>query len=221
MRVLSWNLFHGRSVPDSRQELLDEFAAALAGWAWDVALLQECPPWWPEPLARACGADERHVLTSRSGLLVARRFVAVRRPDLIRSNGGGCNAILVRRGSTSEHRAVRLCRLPERRWMHAVRCAGGIWVANIHASGRDELALRDCTRAGAALLAWAGPSSPAVFGGDFNLRAPVVPGFALAGGRHVDHFMLARMRPIGSLEVPDRGSLSDHEPVMLSVDDHS
>ena len=30
-----------------------EFAAALAGWEWDVALLQEVPPWWPPALARA------------------------------------------------------------------------------------------------------------------------------------------------------------------------
>ena len=49
MRVLSWNLFHGRSVPDSPRELLHEFADTLAGWEWDVAVLQECPPWWPAP----------------------------------------------------------------------------------------------------------------------------------------------------------------------------
>ena len=47
MRVLTWNLFHGRAVPDAPRELLDEFAAQLAAWAWDVALLQEVPPWWP------------------------------------------------------------------------------------------------------------------------------------------------------------------------------
>ena len=51
LRVLTWNLFHGRSVPDVPRDLLPEFAATIAGWEWDVALLQECPPWWPRPLA--------------------------------------------------------------------------------------------------------------------------------------------------------------------------
>src|SRR4051795_4824326 len=98
MRVLTWNLFHGRSVPETRHALLDAFAAAIAGWSWDVALLQEVPPWWPGPLARASEADARAILTSSNLGLAARRWVAERRPDLIKSNGGGANAILVRRG---------------------------------------------------------------------------------------------------------------------------
>jgi len=44
MLVLTWNLFHGRSVPDAPREQLADFAARLAGWEWDVALLQEVPP---------------------------------------------------------------------------------------------------------------------------------------------------------------------------------
>ena len=43
MRVLTWNLFHGRSVPPSGRGLLNAFAARLDGWAWDVALLFEQP----------------------------------------------------------------------------------------------------------------------------------------------------------------------------------
>ena len=94
--MLTWNLFHGRSQPRAGRELLDEFGAALESWEWDVALLQEVPPWWPGPLASACDADARAVLTSRNFGLAARRWVAERRPDLIKSNGGGANAILVR-----------------------------------------------------------------------------------------------------------------------------
>ena len=37
MLVLTWNLFHGRSVPDAPREQLGDFAARLAGWEWDVA----------------------------------------------------------------------------------------------------------------------------------------------------------------------------------------
>ena len=55
LRVLTWNLKHGRAVPPAGRDLFDEFAAALAGWEWDVALLQEVPPWWPAPLARRLG----------------------------------------------------------------------------------------------------------------------------------------------------------------------
>ena len=76
MRVLTWNLFHGRSVPESPRALLPEFTDKIAGWDWDVALLQEVPPWWPGPLARACEADSRAVLTSRNFGLAARRWVA-------------------------------------------------------------------------------------------------------------------------------------------------
>jgi endonuclease/exonuclease/phosphatase family metal-dependent hydrolase len=218
MRVLSWNLFHGRSVPESRRDLFDEFAAALAGWEWDVALLQECPPWWPASLAGACGALDRHVLTSRNALPALRRAVAVRRPDLARSNGGGCNAILVRGLEVDEHRVARLCRLPERRWLHAVRL-DRLWVGNLHASGPDAFAVRDCARASAALLGWAGLRAPAVLGGDFNLHAPPVPGLALAGGHQVDGFALVRVT--GTVEALDRGPLSDHQPVVLAVDNES
>jgi endonuclease/exonuclease/phosphatase family metal-dependent hydrolase len=216
LRVLTWNLFHGRAVPAAGRELLTEFAAALAGWEWDVALLQEVPPWWSGPLASATAATERHVLTSRNGLLRVRRAVAVRWPDLIRSNGGGANVILVRGLEISEHRTARLRRLPERRWLHAVRL-DGLWIANIHASGPDVDARRDCVRAGATLLRWAA-GTPALLGGDLNLRAPAVPGFALAAGSGVDHFLVARLRVQGAVELPARGPLSDHRPVIVTVD---
>jgi endonuclease/exonuclease/phosphatase family metal-dependent hydrolase len=215
--MLTWNLFHGRAVPAAGHDLLAEFEAALVGWEWNVALLQEVPPWWPAPLAAATGADERHILTSRNGFGAARRAVAIRRPDLIKSNGGGCNAILVRHGGTiADHRAERLCLLPERRWVHGVRLADGVWVANVHASGPDPDARRDGVRAGAAVLRWAG-GSPAVLGGDLNVTVPAVPGFALAGGHHVDHFLTTGLRVTDPARSPDRGRLSDHEPVIVTV----
>ncbi len=73
MRVLTWNLLHGRSVPGSGRDLLPEFTAALAGWDWDVALLQEVPPWWPALLGASLGASARLVLTSRNSALALRR----------------------------------------------------------------------------------------------------------------------------------------------------
>src|SRR5689334_16837947 len=124
MRVLTWNLFHGRAVPERPRELLAEFTDRIAGWDWDVALLQEVPPWWPAELAVACGAVQRTVLTSRNAALPVRRLVARRRPDLIKSNGGGSNAILVRGDVVGVHARRRLRFRPERRVLHAVRLQG-------------------------------------------------------------------------------------------------
>ncbi|HVW17558.1 MAG TPA: endonuclease/exonuclease/phosphatase family protein, partial [Solirubrobacteraceae bacterium] len=73
MRVLTWNLFNGRAVPTAGRPLLEEFAAAIAGWEWDVALLQEVPPWWPPSLALAAAAEQRTALTSRNAVLPLRR----------------------------------------------------------------------------------------------------------------------------------------------------
>ena len=60
IRLLTWNLYHGRAEPSARRPLAAEFAATLAGWEWDVALLQEVPPWWPQPLARGGGRRGAH-----------------------------------------------------------------------------------------------------------------------------------------------------------------
>ena len=115
LRVLTWNLFHGRSVPSAGRDLFEEFSAALAGWEWDVALLQEVPPWWTAGLATRLGAEPRQVLTSRNTLLDVRRAVATRAPDLIKSHGGGANAILVRGVAVTDTRTLQLCWWPERR----------------------------------------------------------------------------------------------------------
>jgi len=210
--VLTWNLYHGRSVPGSRRDLLPEFSAALAGWEWDVALLQEVPPWWPSPLAARLGASARLVLTSRNALLPLRRALARRWPDASKSGGGGCNAILVRGGrSIVEHRTRRLCLLPERRWLHAVRLSCGMWVGNLHAQGT----LREAREAGATALRWAG-SEPLVLGGDFNVHSLALEELTWAGGRNADHVFVAGAAPLWA-RVLDRGRLSDHAPVAVGV----
>jgi endonuclease/exonuclease/phosphatase family metal-dependent hydrolase len=219
MRVLTWNLFHGRALPPAGRDLQPQFAAALAGWDWDVALLQEVPPWWPPTLARACDAQARTVLTSRNGLLAVRRAVARRAPDLIKSNGGGANAILVRRaaGAIADHRRVLLRRWPERRVCHAVALAGGgvAWVANLHAQVHSEQrAQADIERAARAVLAWAG-DAPALLGGDFNVRAPLAPGFEPLGGHGVDHVLGRGFLAAGAPELRDHANLSDHAPVIV------
>jgi endonuclease/exonuclease/phosphatase family metal-dependent hydrolase len=214
LRVLTWNLLHGRSLPPSGRDLFDEFCAALAGWRWDVALLQEVPPWWPPLLADQLGGDQRSVLTSRNALLPVRRAIAVRWPDLIKSHGGGANAILVRGDSVVEHRLRRLTLWPERRWVHAVRLhAAGVWVANLHGGGP----MRDAVRAAASVLDWPGRDTPVVLGGDFNIREPRLDGLEYAGGYSVDLVFVRGLVPVGQAEVLERGPLSDHAPVRVDL----
>jgi endonuclease/exonuclease/phosphatase family metal-dependent hydrolase len=217
MRVLTWNLYHGRAAPPAGRDLLPEFAATLAGWNWDVALLQEVPPWWPAPLGRACEASARMALTSRNELLALRRVLAQRRPDVMKSNGGGCNAILVRGQRITGHRRLRLRWLPERRVVHGVRLEDGTWVANLHAQVRPHRETRrDLALAGAAALTWAG-SAPVILGGDCNVPDPEIAGLDHLGGRGVDHVLGRGFTAPGSREIPPRGTLSDHAPVIVEA----
>src|SRR5918911_724607 len=106
LKVLTWNLFHGRDNPvvaSPRHVLVnrvlrDEFAGLLAGEPWDLALLQEAPPYWLRPLAIASGASGASALTSRNFGAFLRRRLAAWNPDLIASGEGGSNQVLVRGG---------------------------------------------------------------------------------------------------------------------------
>jgi endonuclease/exonuclease/phosphatase family metal-dependent hydrolase len=217
MLVLSWNLFHGRSVPDAPREQLAEFAARLAGWEWDVALLQEVPPWWPPELGRACAASARTALTSRNWVLPLSRWAARRRPDLVKSWGGGANAILVRGEAVTEHRVRTLRAWPERRVVHGVRLARGWWVGNLHATAHSEArAQADLDLAVRTATEWSA-GAPVVLGGDLNLRAPVVPGFTHAAGHSVDHLFVRLANVTAPGRTLDRGPLSDHLPLLAEV----
>ncbi|HWT91817.1 MAG TPA: endonuclease/exonuclease/phosphatase family protein [Solirubrobacteraceae bacterium] len=224
MKVLTWNLFHGRST-EARgwrgPELLPEFSDALSGWDWDVALLQEVPPWWPIPLARACDASVRSALTSRNQLLPVRRALARALPNLLKSEGGGCNAILVRGGGITAHEQLEVARKPERRVVHAVRLEDGTWLGNLHASKQEPRAraLADVAAGAAAVGEWADPDAPLVFGGDLNVRDPqtVLPQLTHLSWNGVDHLFARRLERVGRGDVLDHAPLSDHAPVVAEL----
>jgi endonuclease/exonuclease/phosphatase family metal-dependent hydrolase len=133
---------------------------------------------------------------------------------VIKSGGGGCNAILVRGDTVLEHRWRRLCIWPERRWVHGVRLRdAGLWVANLHGGGP----MRDAARAVESVVAWTGPDAPIVLGGDFNIRQPSLEGFDHAGGFSVDHMFVRGLAPAGQPEILERGPLSDHAPVAVAI----
>jgi endonuclease/exonuclease/phosphatase family metal-dependent hydrolase len=221
LRVVTWNLFHGRALPPRNRDLIDDFSERLRSWEWDVALLQEVPPWWGPALARACDADQRTALTSRNQLLPLRRAIARRWPELIKSGGGGANAILLRGARIDAHARRRLCLRPERRVVHAVRDEHGRWFANMHATVHDDpQAHREIATAAATALRWAA-GAPLVFGGDLNVRDPQAPGLSHVGGRGVDHLFAANgpaRAAGGRRELLERGDLSDHAPVRVTLE---
>jgi endonuclease/exonuclease/phosphatase family metal-dependent hydrolase len=228
MRVLSWNVFHGRSLPPMRDALFDEFAQKLDEWEWDVALLQELPPWWPAQLARVAGTEQRSALTSRNTLLALRRAVAERRPELVKSNGGGCNAILARVPIVA-HATLRVRLWPERRVAQLLRLGDGTCVVNFHASTRAARAEQELARLWEQALTWA-DGTALILGGDLNLREPTAPGdgeIAHIASHEVDHiFARGFAREGAELEALDRGivtrdgrhaELSDHAPLQVSL----
>jgi len=179
--------------------------------------LQECQPWWPPALAHAGSAQHRLALTSRNLGLPVRQAIAVRAPDLIRSNAGGCNAILVR-GQITDDRARTLTRRPERRVVHGVEVAGAGWFANLHATVHDAAAARrDIELARTTALDWA-RGAPLVIGGDLNIRKPLLPELEKVATSDVDHLFVRGWRLTGSPEVLERGRLSDHAPVAVTLE---
>lgn len=261
--AIAWNLFHGRDFPpdpglrswrsrllriDERNEthvqvnrdLTTEFATLLAATAWDVALLQECPPRFAEPLARACGAEWQRALTSRNSLGALRALLARQNPDLIASGEGGSNLTLLRvpgrLGGIAERRELAIHEgEPERRSMALTRTASGVCVANLHATNdRPALAVEDVLLAARAADEFAG-TAPLLFGGDLNLRPAENPevferlreDFGLAAPtapRAIDHLLARGLEVLAApaawpperRELPLDGHalrLSDHAPV--------
>jgi endonuclease/exonuclease/phosphatase (EEP) superfamily protein YafD len=210
LRVLTWNVFHGRAVPPVGRDLFEDYAALIASWDWDVALLQEVPPWWPR-------ASMRMNITGRNQLLFLRRFLADRWPDVMKSWGGGSNAILVRGARIVEHREERLRWWPERRWMHAVRLEDGTWLGNLHAQTQPRpRSEHDIAIAADALGRWSRADPRALLGGDFNIGNPEVPGMWRIGGGGVD-WLFARGFERVSGERLEAAPLSDHAPLLFGV----
>jgi endonuclease/exonuclease/phosphatase family metal-dependent hydrolase len=270
IRALSWNLFHGRDKPPDpalftwrsrllriserndthvqvNRDLLAAFSEVLAGAEWDVALLQETPPRWAEPLARACEAEAHRVLTSRNTLGRLRAALARLNPDLMASGEGGSNLTLVRPASPTggivERRQVQISgrAAPERRAMAMTRTAAGLHVANLHATNdRPQMAAGEVIEAAATATTWAG-DAPLIFGGDLNLRPQSSPEafeqlrerFGLAAPTApdaIDHLLVRNLRvvepptrwPPKRRELPAGDGLalrpSDHTPVAASLE---
>jgi endonuclease/exonuclease/phosphatase (EEP) superfamily protein YafD len=159
------------------------------------------------------------VLTSRNEPLVLRRALAEPFPDLLKSGGGGCNAILVRSQRITAHRTLRLRWLPERRCAHGVLLGDGTWIVNTHGeASRRELAREDLDAVAGAADRWAGDAPRILLGGDLNLTGrPAAPGYAHLAGHHVDHLLARGLAATGPGELLPAGGLSDHRPLLLDT----
>jgi endonuclease/exonuclease/phosphatase family metal-dependent hydrolase len=258
IRALCWNLFHGRDGPPDRslytlrskllriternathvqvnRDLFDVFARLIADAEWDVALLQECPPGWADPLAVACQADPHRALTSRNVVPAVQGALHRWNPDLIGSWEGGSNLTLVRGLGIVERRELVLRPgRPERRVMAFTRLRSGLGVANLHATTRNRPLAEDELRAAAeTATGWAG-DAPLILGGDFNVRPDQSGVFGELEERYglrpptahdaIDHLLVRglavreapRRWPAETREIPSNGlalRLSDHAPV--------
>jgi endonuclease/exonuclease/phosphatase family metal-dependent hydrolase len=201
--VITWNLFHGRDFPPNpglrtwrsrllrvterdsthaqvNRPLLEEFAAVLNRLEWDIALLQEAPPRWQRALAERSGASSAIAITSRNFLPRLRAALAEWNPDLIASNEGGSNQVLVRPPSRIEEvRRDTLALRPERRRMLWTRLeldtGTRLAAATLHATAGDPpVAAKEVERAAVKALEWAG-EDPLVLGGDMNVQPGQAP----------------------------------------------
>ena len=203
MRLLAWNLSHGRDAPPNRalrtsrsrflgvserdathvqvnRPLLEEFVHVLGRIEWDVAMLQEAPPHWLEQLGRRLHAHAALALTARNLLPAPRRLAARLRPDLVGSWEGGSNQLLVRPPwRIAELRRLTLARRPERRRLLWARLEGprssALCVGNVHLSaGLPAAAAHEATAAALHASEWSG-ARPLALGGDLNLAPSSSP----------------------------------------------
>lgn len=235
VEAITWNLFHGRDHPPDpalltwrsrllgisewgathvqvNRALLDRFADRLASADWSVALLQEAPPRWLRSLCLRTQAHGASALTSRNLGAALRAWIADRNPDLLASNEGGSNQLLVRPPwRIVEVRRLTLTVRPERRRMVWASLTGpsgqAIAVANLHASaGNDRAAAAEVLHAADTAVRWSG-EAPLLFGGDLNVRPQDVPGvFRALRERHalgpptapgaIDHLLARHMEVV-------------------------
>lgn len=210
----------------------------LGSIPWDIAFLQEAPPRWLVTLERELGAEGALALTSRNLGGPVRGALAKLNPDLIASNEGGSNQLLVRPPwRIAEVRRHTVTLEPERRAMLWARleAPGGraLCVANLHATtpGRPNGPAELLAAAGTA-DGWS-DATPLIFGGDLNQRpaerpelfAQLADRYGLApptAPREIDHLLARGLEVVEPPHaLPDSArQLPASEGRVLQLSDH-
>ncbi len=193
MRLLvrSWNLYHGRTHPQSSGLHLEAMVRLVTADAPDVVALQEVPLWAVKRLDDWSGMSASWAMTMPALLGPFARRATARDPERFRSSlTGQANALLVNpHFDLGRHRRVVLnpglsrqdwlLRGGQRRVCQSLEVESdgeAVVLANLHASKSSdpELVRREIERA-AGFLADAGGC---VLCGDFNLDRHPVSGFS-------------------------------------------
>jgi endonuclease/exonuclease/phosphatase family metal-dependent hydrolase len=66
------------------------------------------------------------------------------------------------------------------------------------------------------MVRWA-EGAPFLLGGDFNVRGLALAGLVTAANHDVDYIFVAGLETVGKAQVLDRGALSDHAPVAVTL----
>lgn len=200
MRLLirTWNLFHGRTLPESRRTHLEQMVALVCGGSPDVVCLQEVPVFALRSLTawsgmQAVGAVAMPALGGRLG-----RLLTEREPGLLRSAlAGQANATLVsgslrlegpprtlplnpsafRRQQAARLGlpfATRLAWARNRRVAQVLRVRTGpasVALVNVHLTSLPDSrpAEAELLRAASYADGFARPGEPLVLAGDLNL----------------------------------------------------
>ena len=193
MRLLvrSWNLYHGRTHPESGSLHLEEMIRLVTADAPDVVALQEMPLWAVKRLDDWSGMTASWAMTMPALLGPLARRVTAKDPARFRSSlTGQANALLVNpHFEVGRHRRAVLnpglsrtdwlLRGGQRRVCHSLEVeADGerLVLANLHASSAPEPA-RIAEEIERAVAFLAGPEA-CVLCGDFNVRRHPVSGFS-------------------------------------------
>jgi endonuclease/exonuclease/phosphatase family metal-dependent hydrolase len=230
--VRTWNLYHGRTHPQSSTLHLEEMVRLVTADAPDVVALQEVPLWAVKRLDDWSGMKSAWAMTMPALLGPLARRVTATDPVRFRSSlTGQANALLVNpHFEVRRHRHVVLnpglsrkdwlVRGGQRRICHSVEVAARgepVVLANLHASNvPDRWLIADEIERAAAFLA---DAERCVLCGDFNVRRHPVDGFT-APIDGIDQILVHGLELERTPEVwPEarrrlgEAVLSDHAPV--------
>ena len=227
--VRSWNVFHGRTWPESRRTHLEDVVRLVSGGA-DIVALQELPLWALSRLESWSGMEASWTWTMPALYGPLGRAAAAFDPVRFRSQATGqANALLVRRGLRIIGQRMRilnpevglrdrLLRWRQRRACHAVDIEDGgrhIVVGNLHTDGDPTQIAR-----AVALVA---DAKACILCGDFNIPAHALAGFS-APLEGIDQILvrgLELVEPPATWEDERRRAgrrlLSDHPPIEAVV----
>jgi endonuclease/exonuclease/phosphatase family metal-dependent hydrolase len=227
--VRTWNLFHGRTSPETRHVHLERMIAVATGDRPDVVCLQEVPVWALARLERWSGMQARTHVTKRALLgPLARTLQRVDAHHVRSPWTGQANALLVARtleivehgvlplnaGDSAERRVCQLARLRFR------ATGSSVAVANLHATNRSACARQELESAERLFR----PGGPTVVCGDFNIRAtglagfsPPLPGIDQVLVRDLELVDRPTVWPQARRRLPSGVLLSDHAPVEAAM----